>query len=66
VKFITFDPGEMDTQMHADAMPDADRATLARPDDVARRLAALIAHPESWAPSGARVELAAVPAGGPP
>jgi NAD(P)-dependent dehydrogenase (short-subunit alcohol dehydrogenase family) len=38
VKFLTFDPGEMDTQMHAEAMPDADRATLARPEAVAQRL----------------------------
>ena len=66
VRVVNVDPGEMDTRMHADAMPDADRAALARPDDVARRLAALIARPEHWAPSGARVELAAVTPGGPP
>ncbi len=40
VKFLTFDPGEMDTKMHADAMPDADRATLARPEAVAEQLIA--------------------------
>jgi NAD(P)-dependent dehydrogenase (short-subunit alcohol dehydrogenase family) len=66
VHVVSVDPGEMDTRMHADAVPDADRAALARPDDVARRLAALIAHPETWAPNGARVELGAVAAGGPP
>lgn len=38
VKVITFDPGEMDTQMHADAMPEADPSGLARPGDVALRL----------------------------
>jgi NAD(P)-dependent dehydrogenase (short-subunit alcohol dehydrogenase family) len=38
VKFLTFDPGEMDTQMHAQAMPDADRAALARPEVVAEQL----------------------------
>lgn len=38
VKFMTFDPGEMDTQMHADAMPEADRASLARPAAVAEKL----------------------------
>jgi NAD(P)-dependent dehydrogenase (short-subunit alcohol dehydrogenase family) len=65
VRVVSVDPGEMDTRMHADAMPDADRAALARPDDVARRLAALIARPERWAPTGARVELAAVTPGGP-
>lgn len=38
VRFSSVDPGEMDTLMHADAMPDADRSTLARPEDVARRI----------------------------
>ena len=42
VKFLTLDPGEMDTQMHADAMPDADRSTLASPDLVAERIATLL------------------------
>ena len=43
VRFFSVDPGEMDTQMHAAAMPEADRAALARPRDVARRIARLIA-----------------------
>lgn len=38
VKVLSVDPGEMDTRMHADALPDADRTTLARPDDVARAI----------------------------
>lgn len=38
VRFLTVDPGEMDTAMHAEAMPEADRSALARPADVARRL----------------------------
>lgn len=38
VRFIAVDPGEMDTTMHAEAMPDADPSTLARPSDVAARL----------------------------
>jgi NAD(P)-dependent dehydrogenase (short-subunit alcohol dehydrogenase family) len=38
VRFLTVDPGEMDTAMHAEAMPEADRAALASPDDVARRV----------------------------
>jgi NAD(P)-dependent dehydrogenase (short-subunit alcohol dehydrogenase family) len=42
VRFLSFDPGEMDTQMHAEAMPDADRAALARPEVVAEKLIALI------------------------
>lgn len=40
VKFLVFDPGEMDTKMHADAMPEADRAALARPEAVAEKLIA--------------------------
>ncbi len=42
VRFVSFDPGEMRTRMHADAMPEADPATLADPDDVARRLIGII------------------------
>ncbi|MCA9569007.1 MAG: SDR family oxidoreductase [Myxococcales bacterium] len=38
LRFITVDPGEMDTTMHADAIPEADPATLRRPADVARAL----------------------------
>jgi NAD(P)-dependent dehydrogenase (short-subunit alcohol dehydrogenase family) len=43
VRFVSIDPGEMDTGMHAAAMPEADRAALARPEDVARRIADLVA-----------------------
>ena len=42
VRTLIVDPGEMDTQMHADAVPEADRTTLARPADVARALAVRI------------------------
>src|SRR5438552_13675631 len=35
VRFLSVDPGEMDTEMHAAAMPDADRAALPRPEVVA-------------------------------
>ncbi len=35
LRFLSFDPGEMDTAMHAAAMPKADRATLADPRAVA-------------------------------
>src|SRR5438105_12869528 len=43
VRFLSVDPGEMDTAMHAAAMPEADRGALARPEQVARRLARLVA-----------------------
>ncbi len=42
VRFISVDPGEMRTQMHADAIPDADPATLADPADVAARIVASV------------------------
>jgi len=53
VRFLSVDPGEMDTQMHADALPDADRATLARPEDVARRVADALGDAARF-PSGVR------------
>lgn len=40
VRILTVDPGEMDTRMHADAVPDADPSALSRPADVAARLIA--------------------------
>jgi NAD(P)-dependent dehydrogenase (short-subunit alcohol dehydrogenase family) len=54
VRVLAVDPGEMDTRMHADAIPDADRSTLADPDSVARRIVAMI-EAEERAPSGARL-----------
>lgn len=43
VRFFSVDPGEMDTEMHAAAMPEADRGALARPERIARRIARLVA-----------------------
>ena len=54
VRFLAVDPGEMDTKMHADAMPDADRATLARPADVAAEILTLIRTADSI-PNGSRL-----------
>ena len=39
VRFLSIDPGDMDTPMHAAAMPDADTSTLKRPEQAARELA---------------------------
>jgi NAD(P)-dependent dehydrogenase (short-subunit alcohol dehydrogenase family) len=39
VRFIALDPGDMDTPMHAAAVPDADRSTLKPPALAARELA---------------------------
>lgn len=54
VRFVAVDPGEMDTAMHAAAIPDADPDSLADPDDVARRILAMI-EDDAGAPNGARV-----------
>lgn len=58
VRVFSVDPGEMDTAMHAQALPDADPATLFRPADVARRIVRMIEQPER-APSGSRLEASA-------
>lgn len=57
VRVFAVDPGDMDTEMHARAIPDADRATLARPEDVAARIADMIAR-AGEIDSGARLEAA--------
>ena len=43
VRFLSLDPGDMDTPLHALALPDADPATLKRPEAAARELADAIA-----------------------
>ncbi len=59
VRSLSIDPGEMDTQMHADALPSADRATLAQPDDVAARVLAIVRDEQKGA-NGSRVIAAEV------
>jgi len=56
VSFFSVDPGEMDTRMHAEAIPDADRSRLSRPETVARKLKDLIESSDSL-PSGSRIAL---------
>jgi NAD(P)-dependent dehydrogenase (short-subunit alcohol dehydrogenase family) len=43
VRMIAVDPGDMDTPLHALAVPDADLSTLKRPETAAREIADLIA-----------------------
>jgi NAD(P)-dependent dehydrogenase (short-subunit alcohol dehydrogenase family) len=54
VRVFAVDPGEMDTAMHAAAMPDADRATLSRPAEVAARIVQMIEDGRR-APNGKRL-----------
>src|SRR3954471_1113296 len=44
VRFLCLDPGDMDTALHARAIPDADPATLKRPEVAARELADAVVH----------------------
>jgi NAD(P)-dependent dehydrogenase (short-subunit alcohol dehydrogenase family) len=43
IRVLSVDPGDMDTPLHAAAVPHADRSTLKRPDVAARELADRIA-----------------------
>jgi NAD(P)-dependent dehydrogenase (short-subunit alcohol dehydrogenase family) len=56
VRFLSVDPGEMNTRMHRDALPDADLSILADPADVAKRIVSRIAEIESI-PSGSRIKV---------
>jgi NAD(P)-dependent dehydrogenase (short-subunit alcohol dehydrogenase family) len=55
VRLISIDPGEMDTEMHRLALPEADPTTLARPEAVARRILQRLRAAERI-PSGSRLE----------
>ncbi len=43
VRFLSVDPGDMDTALHAQAVPDADRSTLKQPEDAAQEILQAIA-----------------------
>ncbi len=58
VRSFSVDPGEMDTEMHAAALPEADRALLARPLDVARAIVRLISADAT--PNGGRLEASGI------
>ncbi|WP_394827053.1 SDR family NAD(P)-dependent oxidoreductase [Pendulispora albinea] len=55
VQFLSIDPGDMNTKMHRDAIPDADPATLLDPAVVAARIGTILAH-RHRIPSGTRLE----------
>ena len=56
VRVLNVDPGEMDTRMHADAIPDANRAELADPVRVAAEIVALL-QAEPGPAAGSRVAI---------
>ena len=43
IRFLSLDPGDMDTPLHALAVPDCDPATLKQPEVAAREVAHAIA-----------------------
>jgi NAD(P)-dependent dehydrogenase (short-subunit alcohol dehydrogenase family) len=57
VRFLSLDPGEMDTAMHAEALPEASREGLADPARVAETIVDIVRQAERL-PSGARLEVA--------
>jgi NAD(P)-dependent dehydrogenase (short-subunit alcohol dehydrogenase family) len=42
VRFLIVDPGEMDTRMHREAVPEADPSTLLPPEQAAARVVQLL------------------------
>lgn len=55
VRVLTVDPGEMDTDMHQQALPEADPTSLAAPEQVAARILSLLTDPR--VETGSRVEV---------
>ena len=56
VRVVSIDPGEMDTDMHREALPAADPATLRKPSAVALAIARVLEQSARF-PSGARISL---------
>jgi NAD(P)-dependent dehydrogenase (short-subunit alcohol dehydrogenase family) len=54
VRFLAVDPGEMNTRMHRDALPDADPASLESPEVVAETIVKMIQQADQI-PSGSRL-----------
>ncbi len=58
MRVLSVDPGEMNTRMHAEAIPDADTRSLLEPEIVAQRILQLMRRGGALA-NGARVEAGA-------
>ncbi len=54
IRCISLDPGNMDTALHAAAVPDADVSSLKRPEAAAREIAEVILAALSRGPSDPR------------
>jgi len=55
VQFLSVDPGDMDTAMHREALPDADRSTLQQPETAARNVMEIIRDSERFR-NGSRLQ----------
>jgi NAD(P)-dependent dehydrogenase (short-subunit alcohol dehydrogenase family) len=64
VRVLAVDPGDMDTQMHLAAIPDADRSQLQQPAEVARRIVDMI-EDDTRAATGARLAASSWDVGAP-
>jgi NAD(P)-dependent dehydrogenase (short-subunit alcohol dehydrogenase family) len=62
VRVLALDPGDMDTPMHARAVPDADRASLKRPADAANEIVAVLEAVTRESQRAARNETESAPA----
>jgi NAD(P)-dependent dehydrogenase (short-subunit alcohol dehydrogenase family) len=51
LRFLSLDPGDMDTPLHALAVPDADPTTLKRPEDAASEIVASLLSALPWTAS---------------
>ena len=58
VRFLSVDPGDMNTALHREAAPEDDPSNLLDPHEVARRLVALMEVADTF-PSGERIALGA-------
>jgi len=54
IRFLNFDPGDMDTPLHALAVPDADPRSLRRPEEAADELARRIVEALAASPAAGR------------
>jgi NAD(P)-dependent dehydrogenase (short-subunit alcohol dehydrogenase family) len=59
IRFLSLDPGDMDTPLHALAVPDADPASLKRPETAARELVESITAALPWQPAAGAPRVAA-------
>jgi NAD(P)-dependent dehydrogenase (short-subunit alcohol dehydrogenase family) len=63
IRFLSVDPGDMDTPLYAAALPDADRSALQRPEAAARKIVEVLEKAMKEAVDDSREFAAATPTG---